>query len=240
MALGLSNFFDVLGLADEELGDELTITNGLPKKATIMLPDAGKKKKKRQQKKEETRPNAAKMKAKPIVGHDRFMMTETGVIRRPKEKLNFDAMQNQHKVVERRILSLKEYEKELLEKKTVLNAIANKSDDHGDEEKVKDFQWMKVIGQKEKNGVGRFIKPTADKEKAAGQTKVHKVVDVSGFLKPLRSERPFAANANGRGKFTGNFSEQVAAAVAENGGTKQAHDPSTLNIEDHSQFPALK
>ncbi|KAJ4717940.1 hypothetical protein OWV82_009686 [Melia azedarach] len=137
-------------------------------------------------------------------------------------------LREQGAVVERETLTtLKGCEKEVLGKKKSLNSIIKKPDDY-EEQKVtvdKDFAWMKVP----------FIKPKSNKVKA-GEAETYKLADVSGFLKPQRSERSFAA-ANVRGKFLGRFSRKESAAAAEHGGTSKA-DP-TLNIEDHVQFPGL-
>lgn len=113
--------------------------------------------------------------------------------------------------------------------------------------------YFNVLADKELDGGSKVINdlpkkattPLPDarkrKKKAAGQAKAQKVVDVNWFLKPPRRERPFPANTNGCGKFNGRFSGAEDAAMAEHVGTTKADpDPSILNIEDRSQFPALK
>ncbi|KAJ4718175.1 Thionin-like protein [Melia azedarach] len=226
--------------AEEELSAE-SLANG----CTTALPDANKKKMKQQKnqvdatKKQQTKPDAAKMKAKPIVGNNGVTIREKET-RKPKQNLNSRVPKNQDAVVEKETLSLKDYEKELSEKKKALNSKIKKPADHEEEKFTLDdevFEWMKAVGEKKKNDDPvHFTKPKSSKEKA-GEAKAHKLVDVSGFLKPLRSERSSAA-ANGGSKFTGRFSGKESAAAAEHGGRSNG-DP-TLNIEDHIQFPALK
>lgn len=65
-------------------------------------------------KKQHTKPDAATMREKPIVGQNRVMLREQD-IRRPKQNLNFGAVQIKDVVVDRKTLTLKAYEKDVLE-----------------------------------------------------------------------------------------------------------------------------
>lgn len=179
MAFVLTNYFNVL--ADEELDDVSKLTNDVPKKNPTSFPESRRKKKQQQQaaakKKQETKPDPLKMRAKPIVGQDRVVRKE--ITKTPKQRPKFDAVQDQQQqeeVFERKLSSLKEYEKQLLEKKKSLNAL-NKPDEGRKVSLDKEFESMKLVSKKKFEDINKSMKlPKSNKD----QAKLQKVAGVSG------------------------------------------------------------
>lgn len=236
MALVVRNCFDLL--ADDE---EIEYSNKKkPAATTPSLPNAGKKKNQKQKQKQAPamKKQETNSEASSTVRHDNFVRRSGTTIFRtpnPKEKqhvTNFDdAIQTQTVVsnVERK-LSLKEYEKELLEKKKTLNL--NNAADH-EERKLsrdKDFESMTLVGKKKEDYGGLLVKPAKPDIKA---NKVHnnKVANVNGFFQvPVtRSRRPPPRSYpvdNGESTSATNKADASATTTA-------------INIEDDAQFPAL-
>ncbi|KAJ0007838.1 hypothetical protein Pint_30289 [Pistacia integerrima] len=153
---------------------------------------------------------------------------------RPKQKLHFEvAMQdnNQQKeeqVVERN-LTLKEYEKELLEKKQALNAVW-KADVERKVGLYKDFESIKLVYKKKADDYDVLDKPKKKEMSQHNKAKVddkHKVViDRNGFLQPQRRR------------------ESKKHPLAADGGIVKAQTETktetTISIADAVQFPALE
>lgn len=138
------NYFHLLTAEDGDDFSSKLITHVTSKNTPTSLPADAKKKK----------TSKKQLAAKPIVAHyqEKTMKEPVNDRGRPKEKLHFEVamqdndQQKEEQVVERK-LTLKEYEKELLEKKQALNAVW-KTDVERKVGLDKDFESMKLVNKK--------------------------------------------------------------------------------------------
>ncbi|KAJ0008476.1 hypothetical protein Pint_30310 [Pistacia integerrima] len=220
MALVIQNYFNLLSNED---GDNV-VPDVSSRKAPTPLA-AGAKKKNKNKQKPAKKKVMTQQPANPVnvVAQDHGTAKTKTALRSSMQ----DNQQKEERVVETK-LTLKEYEQELLEKKQALYA-AWKQAVEREVGLDKDFESMMPVHKKKVDDEDDQVLAKPKKKEISQHNDKHKaVIDMKGFLKPLRrresKKHPVAAN--------GGFVKTEIEIETET--------ETTVSFQDAVQFPARK